>query len=186
MQTDSLGHLVKLAQKGDRLAFNELIMRCQRRVFAAALAVAGDMDEADDIAQEAFVRLFDKISTIEDPDAVCGWLMRASVNIARDRQRFKRIRAWFGKSRVSDKDQADSTYSPDILAARNEMQRLILAWAEARLSEKERLVLQLRAGEEMKIEEISKELGMKSSTVKTHLARAREKLKPLRKKFGGG
>lgn len=185
MHEESLGQILDAAKRGDRRAWNELVMRFQRRVFAAALAATGDMDEADEVTQEAFVRLFGKISSIRNPEAVGGWLVRTAVNAAHDRRRFRRLRAWFGRGAQDACSEPSSAPSPEAQAARAEAGRIIAGWSEAKLSERERLVLQLRAGEEMTIEEIARELRISASAVKTHLARAREKLRPVLERIKG-
>jgi RNA polymerase sigma-70 factor (ECF subfamily) len=179
MHDESLRQILDAAKNGDRRAWNELVMRFQRRVFAAALAATGDMDEADEVTQEAFVRLFGKISSIKQAEAVGGWLTRTAVNAAHDRRRFRKLRAWFGRGVQDAQAEPSPVPSPEAQAARAEAGRIIASWSEARLSERERLVLQLRVGEEMTIEEIAHELEISPSAVKTHLARAREKLRPI-------
>jgi len=179
MHEESLGQLLRSAREGDRRAWNEIVMKFQRRVFAAALAVSGDMDEADEVAQEAFIRLFGKISSIRDPGALGRWLTQTAANIARDRRRFGRLRRWLVGSAGEAHSEPSPDPSPEVQAARREAEGIIARWSEARLSARERLILQLFAGEEMTIEEIAGELGIGPSTVKTHLSRAREKLRPV-------
>lgn len=178
---ESLSQLVEAARSGDPIAWNGIVMRLQRRVFAAALAATGNVEEADEVTQEAFVRLFERMGSIRDPEAIGGWLVRTAVNVARDRRRFWKLRAWFGVSLDADQEPS-SEPSPETTAARREAMEIFDAWSRARLSEKERLVIQLRGGEEMTIEEIARELGVSASAVKTHLARAREKLRPFIKR----
>jgi len=176
--TESLSQMVEAARRGEPAAWNGIVMRLQRRVFSAALAATGDIDEADDVTQEAFVRLFERMEKIREPEAIGGWLVRTAINIARDRRRFRRLRSWLGASRDAESEPSPSP-SPEASAARREAAEKFDAWSRARLSERERLVIQLRGGEEMTIAEIARELGISESAVKTHLARAREKLRPF-------
>ena len=176
--SESLGQLVEGARRGDPVAWNGIVMRLQRRVFAAALAATGDVEEADEVTQEAFIKLFERMGSIRDPEAVGGWLVRTAINTAHDRRRFGRLRAWFGASKDASLEPSPEP-SPEVAMARREAREKFEAWSRARLSERERLVVQLRGGEEMTIEEIGRELGISASTVKTHLARAREKLRPF-------
>lgn len=181
---ESLDNLVERARSGDHIAWNGIVMRLQRRVFAAALTVTGNVEEADEVTQEAFVRLFDRISSIEHPEAVGGWLMRTAINIAHDRKRFERVRGWFGIGTKDADCEPSQNASPETQVAHAEMEWVIGRWSEARLSERERVVVQFRAGEGMTVEEIARELGISPSAVKTHLARAREKLRPFIKRGG--
>ncbi len=184
--SDNLSQLVEAARSGDRVAWNGIVVRLQRKVFAAALAVTADIEEADEVTQEAFIRLFGKIESIRDPQAVGGWLVRTAVNIARDRARWRRLRAWFGRVAKDAQEETTAEPSPEARAARKEALEKFDAWSRARLSSRERVVFMLRAGEGMTIEEIARELGIGVSTVKTHLARAREKLMPFVSGHGRG
>jgi RNA polymerase sigma-70 factor (ECF subfamily) len=181
--TESLSQLVEAARRGDPRGWNGIVMRLQHRVFAAALAATGDVEEADEVTQEAFVKLFERLETIRDPEAVGGWLVRAAVNVARDRRRWRKVRGWFGGG--TDASLAPATDpSPETSVSQSEAVDVIRMWGEAMLSEKEKLVIQLRGGEEMTIEEIARELGISLSAVKTYLARARKKLEPFMKGRG--
>ena len=152
----------------------------------AALTVTGDPDEADEVTQEAFIRLFDSLGRLKEPKAVSGWLTRTAANIARDRRRFTRIRGWLGAGRKAPEAQPDRAPSPEALAARREMEDVVARWSEANLTDSQRLVVQLRVGEEMTFEEIAAELGISASAAKTHFARAREKLKVLAGRLRAG
>ncbi len=186
MQIKEVSDIVRRAAGGDEMAWRELVGRFQRRIFAAALVVSGSVEEADEVTQEAFVKLMGHIETISDPEAVGAWLVRTAVNEARDRRRFRRIRAWFGAAVSPADDQASVEASPEVLAGRNEMMRLFDVWQQARLSDRERLVVQLRAGEEMTFAEIAHALSMSVSSAKTHWTRARTKLAGLRRRVGKG
>ncbi|HOX07550.1 MAG TPA: sigma-70 family RNA polymerase sigma factor [Planctomycetota bacterium] len=83
--------LVRRTLAGDRTAFEELIRRYMGAVFAIALREAPAASDAEDIAQECFVRAFHSLSSLEEPAAFRGWLKRIAVNLSRDAAR-NRIR----------------------------------------------------------------------------------------------
>ena len=74
--------LVEKAQEGDKTAFGELVRKHQRRVYATALQMTGDHGEADDIAQDAFLRAFMAIDRFDGRSEFHTWLYRIVVNLA--------------------------------------------------------------------------------------------------------
>jgi RNA polymerase sigma-70 factor, ECF subfamily len=84
--------LVRRTLGGDRGAFEELIRRYMGAVFAVALREAPAASDAEDIAQESFVRAYHSLAGLEEPAAFRGWLKRIAVNLARDvaRSRIRR------------------------------------------------------------------------------------------------
>ena len=185
MDADRMRELVSGARGGDSGSWNELVRMFQRRVFAAAVALIGNAEEADEIAQEVFVRLYSNIGNIKDGAAVGSWLVRTSVNLARDRMRFRRLRGWLFAKRVNADEielMGSDGMDPERARALSEVTNL---WKRAKLSEKERAVVQLKLGEEMTYSEISRALKMSISTAKTHYTRGIEKLRSLSRKGGG-
>jgi len=72
---------IRLAQKGDAAAFEQLYRLHSRRVYALCLRMVGNTAEAEDLAQEAFLQLFRKIHTFRGESAFSTWLHRLSVNV---------------------------------------------------------------------------------------------------------
>src|SRR5881392_2466828 len=70
------------ARRGDRDAFGRLVKRHQRRVYAAALHILGNHSDADDVAQESFVRAYRGLSTFDGRADFFTWLYRITVNTA--------------------------------------------------------------------------------------------------------
>ena len=168
--------LLSQVRNGDQRAWNELVAKYQRGVMATALAVVRDLDEADDITQDVFVRLFKKMHAIRDSRSLKSWLMKTAYNLACDRRRYRIIRGWFqGRE---DPEEVAGEDNPERVA-QVELLETVRGWMEAELSKKESLVWQLKVGEEMTLEEIAKDLGMSLSSVKTHYYRAKDKLKKL-------
>ncbi len=77
----SESHLIACAQRGDEDAFAQLYELHKRRVYSLCLRMTGDVAEAEDLAQEAFLQLFRKISTFRGESAFSTWLHRLVVNV---------------------------------------------------------------------------------------------------------
>jgi RNA polymerase sigma-70 factor (ECF subfamily) len=90
--------LVRRTLGGDRGAFEELIRRYMGAVFAIALREAPAASDAEDIAQECFVRAYHSLGTLDEPAAFRGWLKRIAVNLARDVARSRIRRGELGEA----------------------------------------------------------------------------------------
>ena len=186
MGDTDLKELIEKAGGGDQIAWNELVSGFQRRVFAAAIAVMGNPEDADEIAQEVFVKFHANIKKLNSPSAASAWLVRTSANLAYDRRRFRSIRKWFSPSRGGiDFISSDESSNPEREVGRKQMMEAFDRWAKAKLSNKERLVVQLKVGEEMTFKEISDAMGISSSTAKTHYERAMRKFERMERNAKG-
>jgi RNA polymerase sigma-70 factor (ECF subfamily) len=168
--------LVRAVQQGDSEAFEVLVRRHLKAVHAAALALAGDSDDADDICQDTFIAALRKIAQCREGEHFRAWVLA----IARNRSHDHRSRS---RSMVRDLDGLEATEaSPARHAARSEM-RTHLEVALASLTALQRRVLLLHDYEGWRHGEISDELGISnvSSRFNLHVARrnARAKLKTL-------
>ncbi len=81
----TLAELVIAAQDGDRSAFGELFTRCERAVYNKALCRLGDHGEAQELCQEVFVQVLQKIGQLRVPQAFAGWLMQITHRMAINR-----------------------------------------------------------------------------------------------------
>lgn len=163
---------------GDK-EFNEIVIKFQRFVFRLAFSVVRNMEDADDITQEVFVKLHTHRDRIEKPEAIKAWLARAAVSTSRDRLRWMKVRKWLTRTSTPADEISSNFNSPDMLVAAKERKNIVDQWTLANLSPKERVVFQMHYGEEMTTAEISESLTMNQNTVKTHLHRAQKKIKTL-------
>ncbi len=147
----------------DKAAFTAAVERYQSMVYRAALHALGSPQDADDAAQEVFLRLFSFKGTFDGEEHLRRWLLRVTVNHCRDvlRNPWRRV-SWAEAPEVPvfDKPEQAALY------------REVMA-----LPEKYRTVLNLFYYEELSVREISGLLGVGTSTVTTRLARARQRLK---------
>lgn len=169
--------LVRAAARGDRRAFEQLYRRHAGRVFAVILRLqGGDRARAEDLTQEAFVRVWQKLPEFRFESAFTTWLHRLAVNTG-----LMALRAARGEPRADD-DFDDAMLDVADGRARSPELGLDLDAAIARLPPRARAVLVLHDVEGWKHEEISDELGMAVGSSKAQLHRARNLIKQW---FGG-
>ncbi len=180
--------LVDQCRGGDVTAFGSLVRAYQDRVYHLCLRMCGHQTEAEDFAQEAFVRAFQSIERFDGRSKFYTWLFRIAVNlILSDRRRPGRTRSrpldgevdgdGAGFSQRNDPRERD----PVDLACAGERDRMVHA-ALAGLDEEQRCIISLRDLESLSYEEIADILNVPAGTVKSRLHRARmalrEKLAP--------
>lgn len=164
--------LIVAAQARDQAAFGELVKRRQGWARALLRRMCGSHAEADDLAQEAFLKAWDRLRDLETPAAFPGWFRRIAVTtflMAKRRQK-----AVF---EVIDEASpvADETSTPEAAAGA----KIDLEKALARLSDAERLCVTLNHGEGLSHSEIVEITGLPLGTVKSHVLRGTEKLRRL-------
>ena len=177
--------LIRAAQGGDQAAFGELVRRHQRAVYRVAYGLTRNPSDADDLAQEAFVRAYQAIGRFRVGEPVFPWLARIVTNLAFSLFRSRRRRpetaleplVEAGRQWGVDDDPADRT-------VRHESeQQLQSAFAE--LKPDHQAVLALRIVEEMSYEQIADTLHVPVGTVMSRLSRARAELKARLKARAG-
>jgi RNA polymerase sigma-70 factor (ECF subfamily) len=165
--------LVGLARRGDREAFTELIVQYQVPLYNMALRMVGTPDDAADIAQEAFLRAWEKIGTLRDAPFK-AWLFQIAANLCYDH--FRRGRRY---GVMPDDDQGAkvvalgiATPDPQERAEANERNRLVRD-SIAALDHDMRMAIILRDVNGMSYDEIAAILRVPLGTVKSRIARAR-------------
>lgn len=164
--------LIVAAQVQDQAAFGELVRRRQGWARALLRRMCGNAAEADDLAQEAFIKAWDKLRDLESPAAFPGWFRRIAVTtflMAKRRQRavFEEI------------DDASPIASEDSTPEAAAGAKIDLEKALARLSDAERLCVTLNHGEGLSHGEIVEMTGLPLGTVKSHVLRGTEKLRRM-------
>jgi RNA polymerase sigma-70 factor, ECF subfamily len=172
LDTASDTELVRLSANGDQRAFRLLLGRHLTAVLATARRILNDESEAEDVAQEATVRLWTLAGTLVVPDyGVRPWLKRVATNLALDRLRARR--------RVDVTDQVPETPEPPAqgraLDAAN--RKLAVGQALANLPERQRLAVTLFHFEGLSQSEVGAALAISDDAVESLLARGRRALK---------
>src|ERR671935_821118 len=167
---------------GDEVACAELVNTHQRMVYNLALTLLGDRDEALDLSQEVFLRVFRTLSRFRGQSALRTWIYRIVVNQVRNRQRWWRRRRRADLISLDDhmkrcgEIEATREILPDRLLASKETAARIWGALE-RLPFDQRTALVLREIDGLRYEEIAFSLGIAVGTVKSRLTRARQALR---------
>lgn len=153
--------------------FGHRVSENQRRVFQIAYGVLGNPADAEDVAQETFLRAYQKFASLREADKFRAWVNRISFRLALNRQRghrrgMARDHAWHVEETVSTVDGAGKAEQQVML---NQMRVEIEG-----LPEKLRSVLQLSLAEEMEAEDVGEVLGIPAGTVRSRLHTARKLL----------
>ncbi len=172
--------LIQRILAGDESAFESLIRKYQKQVHAHAFRKVGDFQTAEDITQETFLRVYQKLATLNDPAKFSGWLY-AIVNHL--------CIAWHRKNRLQTESLREihiseietDAYSRYITIEHakttTEIQRDLVRKLLTNLKESDQEVITLHYFEEMTSSEIGAHLGVSENTIKSRLHRARQQLK---------
>ena len=174
--------LIARCTTGDEAACAELVAAHQRMVYGLAFNLLGNRDDALDLSQDVFLRVFRTLSSFRGQSALRTWIYRIVVNQARNRQRWWRRRHRGSQVSLDDHVQqcgdfeSASTVLPDrALASKETAERI---WrALDHLPFDQRTALILREIDGLRYEEIAFSLGVAVGTVKSRLTRARQALR---------
>lgn len=179
--------LVELAKEGNRKAFELLMKRYERKVFGIAYGMLYDVEEAREIVQEAFIKVFRYIMNFHGEASFYTWLYRITVNLSIDRLRKlkKTSQNHSYDDRLKIKGDKKNNLSEAVIEAQNqnpetltiEKEKIIkLREAMNKLPAHHRSVIILREVEELSYQEIADTLGISIGTVMSRLHHARKKL----------
>lgn len=173
----------RVRDRGDTGAYGQLVERYQGHAYGLAYSLLGDWAEAQDMAQEAFVRAYVNLHVLDDPGRFAGWLRRIVFGTCMDWLRSYRPDAYRSMGGPADVDQLQATADPDVVAPPDaaigrELSRVVLA-AIAELPPKYRIPLTMFHLDGLSYEKVAEFLDLPLGTVKSLLHRAREKLKPV-------
>jgi RNA polymerase sigma-70 factor (ECF subfamily) len=170
---ERIPELVRLAQTGERAAFDRLYYQHVDRVYGICLRMTGRAPEAERLTQDAFVRLWQRIASFRGDSEFSSWLYRLTVNVVLEDSRAARRRGARIEA-VEDLAHVDRGVAP---AAQHTETRLELEQAIAALPRGARYVLVMHDIEGYKHEEIARLTGTTTGSVKAQLHRARKLLR---------
>lgn len=180
--SDKEKHLLRMAKSGDVEAFEQLIEGYQRKIFNIAFRMLGNYDDAWDMAQEVFIRMYKSISSFKEQSSLSTWIYRITTNVCLDelRKRKNRKITYIDEEiRLDDGDvkrqMENEGPSPEDYAETNEIKKVVRD-AILQLPEEYRIIIVLRDIQGFSYEEIAAILKCPEGTVKSRISRARHAL----------
>jgi RNA polymerase sigma-70 factor, ECF subfamily len=180
--------LIIQAQKGDQSAFEELVYRYDRNVLSVAMKYANDEDDAKDLYQEVFIRVYRGLKNFRFQSEFSTWLFRITTNVCltyKSRSK-EHLRVSINKNFDDEESELSTTEeliydgsSPEEISSGTDLGEIVNAAVES-LSPKQKMTFILKHYEGYKIREIAEMLNCKEGTVKKYLFDA---VKNLRKKL---
>jgi len=169
---------IAAARAGDLAAFEQLMRQHERMVLTTALRMLGSLPDAQDAAQDVFLKLYRNLSKVESTENLAGWLYRVTMNACRDVRR-RRPTIVPIESTV---EPASSAADPAQQTVEEERRRVLRMSLRA-LSEKERAALVLRDLEGLTTSEVAGILGSSEATVRSQISKARVKVKDFVERY---
>ena len=176
--------LVKLAQKGDMIAFEELVARHRDKIYARAMSMMRNEEEALDLSQEAWVKGWQRLIQFHGDSSFVTWMTRIVINLCLDqirknkRHRAESIEVMDEESGGVERQMPVMTVNPTEGLERTEL-RARIDRALGQLSEAHRTVMILHEFEDLEYKEIAKRMECSIGTVMSRLFYARRKMAAL-------
>jgi RNA polymerase sigma-70 factor (ECF subfamily) len=186
---DAIKSLIKKAKKGDKKSFGKLVKIHQRSILYLAYDLVGNYEDAKDLAQDVFIRAFEKLNQFEERSQFSTWLNRITVNLAIDFHRKNKK-----KLNQTIEDNFDEVPHNEILAGFDHQDspeeaielsedRTVLEQAIIKLSTNQRTAIALKYFHQNSTKEIAEIMGCAENTVRIHLFRAMGNLKKLLQEY---
>ena len=172
--------LARLAAEGDEVAFSQLVTLHEKRVYALALRMTGNQEDAMDVAQEAFLAAWRGLPNFRGEAGFSTWLYRLTSNAAIDflrKTRRQKVEASLNDETMG-LDAPDPAPTPQEQAEAQSLREAV-RWGMGELSQEHQQVLDLREYQELSYEEIAQRLEVDLGTVKSRLSRARSSLRKI-------
>ncbi len=170
------GELVKRAKRGDVGAYEQIVERYREPVFRVALLVTRSSADAEEAAQDAFVKAYGALARFRAGAPLRPWLMRIAVNESRNRVRSAVRREALALRAAAERPPEDADPSPEAALLAAEQRRDLLAAIE-RLREEDRLAIACRYFLGLSDREAAQVLGWRRGTFKSRLSRALGRLR---------
>ena len=174
--------LIQRCKDGDVGAFDELVRMYEKRVFNCALRIAGNYNDASDIAQEAFIRAFNSIQTFRGDAKFATWIYRIVTNVYLDERKKSKSHRLCSLDDYIELDEnpvarqiEDDSPTPDVVMETKERAQALQS-AICSLPDYQRIILTLYHSQHRSYEEIAEVLQLPIGTVKSRLNRARQAL----------
>jgi RNA polymerase sigma-70 factor (ECF subfamily) len=171
--------LVRRVQARDEIAFREIVDRYQNKVFSIIFGILRNRNDAEDIAQQVFTKIYFSIHNFDFRSTLLTWIYKITVNECYDYLRKKKVRKLVYESDFGDEETNNMERSePDTVQPVDQSlaQRDLVLKLLAKVSEEERNLMLLKEVEGHSVEELAAMTGLNENTIKVKLFRARQKL----------
>ncbi|HEV2199748.1 MAG TPA: RNA polymerase sigma factor [Bryobacteraceae bacterium] len=173
--------LVKRVQARDEMAFREIVERYQSKVFSIIYGILRNRNDAEDIAQQVFAKIYFSIKNFDFRSSLLTWIYKITVNECYDYLRKKRVRKLVYESDFSEEDAqrmeaAEPAIDPHPPIDTRLAQRDLVMKLLSKLSEEDRSLMLLKEVEGHSVEELAQMTGLNENTIKVKLFRTRQKL----------
>lgn len=188
-KTSDEAALVRRVQAGDELAFREIVERHQSKVFSIIYGILRNHNDAEDIAQQVFAKVYFSIKGFDFRSSVLTWVYKITVNECYDYLRKKKVRKLVYESDFSQEDAqrmeasepAVASAAPvDVRLANRDLALQLLA----KVSPEDRNLILLKEVEGHSVEELAGMTGLNENTIKVKLFRTRQKLLKAAQRLG--
>ena len=173
--------LVKRCQAGDQMAFREILERHQSKVFSIIYGIVRHRNDAEDIAQQVFTKVYFSIGGFDLRSSLLTWIYKITVNECYDYLRKQKVRRLVYESDMSE-EEARRLENAEVPANRRQAadeqleKRDYILKLLMKVPEEERMLLIEKEVEGKTVEELSAQTGLNENTIKVKLFRARQKL----------
>ncbi len=173
--------LVRHAQAGDETAFREIVERHQNKVFAVIFRILRRRNDAEDIAQQVFTKIYFSLNKFDFRSSLSTWIYKIAVNECYDYLRKKKVRRLVYESDMGEEDNrslenSSLAVNPSIEFDERAEKRDYLVKLLERISNEERMLLFEKEVEGRSVQELAEKTGLNENTIKVKLFRARQKL----------
>jgi len=181
--------LVRRVQARDELAFREIVERYQSKVFSIIYGILRNHNDAEDIAQQVFAKVYFSIRNFDFRSSLLTWIYKITVNECYDYLRKRRVRKLVYESDFSQEDAqrmeaagpaVDRTAPIDASLARRDLVAKLLE----KVSAEDRNLMLLKEVEGHSVEELASMTGLNENTIKVKLFRTRQKLLKAAQRLG--
>lgn len=177
--------LIEKALSGDPIAFEDLIAIHQKNIFSIAYRIAGNQNDAEDMAQEVLIKIFKNLNQFKGNSKFSTWLYRVTTNTCLDMKKKIMKHSSYSLDQNLETDEGsisteiqDNSPTPEQYAEQNAVQRAVNQ-AISNLNDQHKKVIILRDVQGFSYEEIADMLGCSVGTVKSRINRARAQLKKI-------
>lgn len=180
--------LVRAAQKGDMVAFEELVARHRDKIYSRAFGIVRQEDDAVDLSQEAWIKAWQRLDQFHGESSFATWITRIVINLCLDRMRKMKRQRTESIEQMDDETGGVERQMPVVIPnpteglEREELRKRIDRAME-QLSHEHRTVLTLHEYDELEYKEIAKIMGCSIGTVMSRLFYARRRLASLLSSF---